>query len=193
MLGTGAGHAPANQRALDWREQVDWRRWSVVLLKPDCLQRGLVETVLARIATRARLIARRTVTVNQSQIFTHYDDLFVAPERLAPVDVAADLRRRYVGGQVVVVLARGGPGTPGMLRAMLGHYDPSRARPGTIRRDFGDDSLVRARAERRLVDNLIHTSDDATATCRDVGIWFADGHGRLAPDLLAALLRTEPD
>ena len=76
---------------------VDWRCWSVVLLKPDCLERDLVEAVLDRITACAQIVARDIVTATQAQIFTHYDDLLSAPERFAPVDVAADLCRRYVG------------------------------------------------------------------------------------------------
>jgi nucleoside-diphosphate kinase len=88
---------------------MDWFRWSVVLLKPDCLERGLVGAVLARIAAHAEIVATQTVTVTREQIYAHYDDMLLAPEQYAPVDVAADLHRRYVGSQVVVALACGPP------------------------------------------------------------------------------------
>lgn len=158
---------------------IDWRCWSVVLLKPDCLERGLTGPVLGRITACAKIVARDTVTVTQAQIFAHYDDLLADPERFAPVDVAADLRRRYVGSQVVVALAhrvpaRGEPDTAAQLRALLGHYDPSRADLASIRGQFGTDSLTTARAANRLIDNLIHTSDDAEAARRDFWIWFGD-------------------
>jgi nucleoside-diphosphate kinase len=160
---------------------VDWSRWSVVLLKPDCLERGLVAAVLARIAVHADIVAAQTVTVTREQIFAHYDDMLLAPEQYTPVDVAADLQRRYVGSQVAVALACGPPPGPGrpdtatMLRSLLGHYDPARASRESIRGYFGTDSLVIARSQNRLIDNLIHTSDDPAAARRDFLIWF--GHG----------------
>ena len=156
---------------------VGWRCWSVVLLKPDCLERGLTGPVLCRIAASAKIVARDTVTVTQEQIFAHYDDLLADPERFAPVDVAADLRRRYVGSQVIVGLAHSIPwpgqqDTAARLRALLGHYDPSRASPDSIRGQFGTDSLAIARSEDRLIDNLIHTSDNPGTARRDFLIWF---------------------
>ena len=165
-----------------------WGRWSVILLKPDCVARGLVEQVLARFRREAEIVAQQTVTVTEAQIFAHYDDLLNAPERLALVNVAADLRRCYVGRQVVVALAHGAPAVPGRmdtparLRALLGHYDPARAVAGSIRGDLGVDSLAKARAAGRLIDNLVHTSDDAAAARRDFVIWF----GVSRTDLLSA-------
>lgn len=154
---------------------IDWTRWTVVLLKPDCLQRGLVADVLAWVSREVDIVTHQQVTVTEAQIFAHYDDLLDKPERFHPVDVAADLRRCYVGNTVVVALGRGRPGTantPARVRALLGHYDPARAGPDTIRGHFGVDSLPWARAEGRLIDNLIHTSDDSEAACRDFVIWF---------------------
>ncbi|KAA9157950.1 nucleoside-diphosphate kinase [Amycolatopsis acidicola] len=161
---------------------VDWTRWTVVLLKPDCLERGLTDTVLARVAAAVDLVAIERVTVADWQIFTHYWGLFVHRHRL-DVDVAACLRGRYVGHEVVVALGRGRRGdTTGRVRSLLGHFDPSTARPGTIRADFGTDSLAVARRERRLIDNLIHSSDDPVAAWRDFHIWFG---GDRATELLA--------
>ncbi|HET6288753.1 MAG TPA: nucleoside-diphosphate kinase [Amycolatopsis sp.] len=156
-------------------QPVDWARWSVVLLKPDCLERDLVRPVLARIAPVARVVAADRVTVEDWQIFTHYWDLFVHRHRL-DVDVAACLRRRYVGHHVVVALVHDDGGdVPARIRALLGGFDPSTAEPGTIRADLGSDSLAAARSEHRLVDNLVHSSDDAGAAWRDFHIWFG-GH-----------------
>ncbi|WP_161780851.1 nucleoside-diphosphate kinase [Amycolatopsis orientalis] len=161
---------------------VDWSRWSVVLLKPDCVERGLVRPVLARVGAAARIVAAERVTVTDWQIFTHYWDLFVHRHRL-DVDVAACLRARYVGHEVVVALAHDdhGDNVPARIRALLGGFDPSTAVPGSIRADLGTDNLTAARRDHRLVDNLIHSSDDANAAWRDFHIWFG---GHRARDLL---------
>lgn len=162
-------------------EQVDadWDRWSVVLLKPDCLRRGLVDQVLRRLSSAAAIIARQRVQVADWQVHVHYSDLLVNRDTFAGIDIAECLHRAYVGQDVEIALAHGAAGTPGRLRALLGHFDPSQAEPGTIRADLGDDSLQTARATGRLVENLVHTSDDAEAARRDFGIWFGTGHHRL--------------
>ena len=157
---------------------VDWSRWSVVLLKPDCLRRGLTEQVLARLEPAARIVHQRRVIVEDWQIFVHYWDLLVTRDRF-DVDVPGCLRSTYVGQPVMVALAHGEPGTPGRLRDLLGHFDPQQADPGTIRADLGTDSLTAARAQQRLVENLIHTSDDPRAARRDFGTWFGTGQHQL--------------
>ena len=157
---------------------VDWARWSVVLLKPDCLRRGLTDQVLARLEPAARIVHRRRVVVADWQIHVHYWDLLVDRD-LFEVDVPGCLRATYVGQQVEVALAHGEPGTPERLRDLLGHFDPSQAEPGTIRADLGTDSLTGARAQQRLVENLIHTSDHPRAARRDFGTWFGAGQHQL--------------
>ncbi|WP_051838615.1 nucleoside-diphosphate kinase [Streptomyces sp. NRRL WC-3742] len=157
---------------------VDWSRWSVVLLKPDCLRRGLTDQVLARLERAARIVHQRQVVVQDWQIHVHYWDLLVGQD-LFEVDVPVCLRSTYVGKPVVVALAHGAPGTPQRLRALLGHFDPTQAEAGTIRADLGDDSLTAARAQQRLVENLVHTSDHARAARRDFGTWFGAGRHRL--------------
>ncbi|WP_405008323.1 nucleoside-diphosphate kinase [Kitasatospora purpeofusca] len=158
--------------------EVDWSRWSVVLLKPDCLRRGLTDPVLARLEPAARIVHQRRVVVADWQIHVHYWDLLVDRD-LFEVDVPGCLRRTYVGQQVEVALAHGAQGTPERLRDLLGHFDPTQAESGTIRADLGTDSLTAARAQQRLVENLIHTSDHARAARRDFGTWFGAGQHRL--------------
>ncbi|MET9403613.1 nucleoside-diphosphate kinase [Kitasatospora sp. NPDC002965] len=157
---------------------VDWSRWSVILLKPDCLRRGLTDQVLARLEPAARIAHRRRVVVADWQIHVHYWDLLVDQD-LIDVDVPGCLRTTYVGHQVEVALAHGAPGTPERLRGLLGHFDPHQAEPGTIRADLGTDSLTAARAQHRLVENLIHTSDHPRAAHRDFGTWFGAGRHQL--------------
>lgn len=162
---------------------VDWSRWTVVLLKPDCLERDLVQAVLNRVTEEIALVAIERATVADWQIFIHYWDLLVFRHRL-DVDVAACLRDRYVGHEVVVALGYNGDtaiDTATRVRALLGDFDPSTAQPGTIRADLGDDSLAAARRQHRLVDNLIHSSDDVAAAARDFHTWFG---GHRAAELL---------
>jgi nucleoside-diphosphate kinase len=151
---------------------VDWTRWTVVLLKPDCISRGLVEPVLTWVGTEVTVIDQRIVTPTEDQIFAHYQDLLTS--RLAHftwVDVADDLRRSYVGKQVGIALGYATHAAP-RLRDLLGHFDPSQAGLLTIRGRFGQDSLDRARAESRLVASVIHSSDDPDGAQREFGIWY---------------------
>ncbi len=162
---------------------IDWSRWSVILCKPDCVRDGKVDAVLERIAAVVPVLGRRDVVVADWQVFVHYWDLLVDRDWY-DLDTPTALREMYVGKTVTVALAHGpaGTDTPALVRSLLGHFDPSRAAPGSIRGDLGTDSLTTARAAGRLVENLVHSSDDAAATCRDFGTWYgADRHELLTP------------
>lgn len=161
----------------------NWSEWTVILLKPDCLARNLTGPVLATVSQHVRVTARRTLYPSHDQVFTHYADILPLSAELG-VDVAAELRRIYIGHLVTVALAHG-PGAAARLRAVLGPTDPAEANPDTIRGRFGTDTLHTARSEGRLIDNLIHTSDHAGTVAHDLAVWFGPG--------AAALLTPPPD
>ncbi|MEV6844653.1 nucleoside-diphosphate kinase [Actinoplanes sp. NPDC051411] len=158
---------------------VDWTRWTVVLLKPDCITRGLAEPVLTWVGTEVTLVDQRLVTPTEQQIFAHYDDLLTTRRAYFTwVDVPADLRRTYVGRRVGIALGYA-PNAAPRLRDLLGHYDPTHAGLLTIRGRFGQDSLRQAQAEQRLIANVIHSSDDPVGAEREFGIWYGPAHRNL--------------
>lgn len=156
-----------------------WGRWTVATCKPDATRRGLVEPILEWIGSEVRLIGRRTAVVTERHIFTHYADMIALDDRF-PFDVRAELRRGWVGKPVTIALFQGETeGTPERVRGLLGHYDPARAEPSTIRGHFGVDSIAQARSESRFIDNLIHTSDDASGAEREFNVWFGPAFAHL--------------
>jgi nucleoside-diphosphate kinase len=158
------------------RSPVDWAQWSVIYLKPDCVQRGLTDQVLAWIGEVVKVSAATPVTVTRTKIYAHYADLFPRQQEIG-VDIATELDRMHVGRDAVVALGHGSD-APARLRALIGPTDPAAAGPDTIRGRYGADTLAAGQAEGRLIDNLIHTSDDPVAARRDFLIWF--GAGRMA-------------
>lgn len=161
----------------------DFDRCSVVLCKPDAVERGLVDAVLKRIEAAGITIAnRRDLIVQRWQIDVHYWDLLVDADHFTDRDIPACLDDAYTGKAVTLALAYGEPGIHARLRQLIGHFDPTRAAHGTIRGDLGNDSLTRALDEKRLVHNLVHTSDDPDAARRDFGTWYgASRHPLLNP------------
>ncbi len=156
---------------------IDWDMWTVVLLKPDCLRRGLADEVLDVVRLHLDIVDRRTVLPAEAQIFAHYDDILHRSTALGR-DVPAELRRIYVGQPAGIALAHGIQAAL-RLRVVLGPTDPAAAPPGTIRGRFGTDSLAAAMRDGRLIDNLIHSSDTADAAARDFDIWYGPQHRHL--------------
>ncbi|MFE4831437.1 nucleoside-diphosphate kinase [Streptomyces sp. NPDC056672] len=175
-------------------EGVDFDRWAVILCKPDAVERNLVDAVLERIAaTSVTVTGRRDLTAQPWQVHVVHRDLLADTSRV-PRPLPARIDAAYAGQPVVVALAHGEPGIHARLRQLIGHTDPTRAVPGTIRRDLGDDTLDRALAERRLVRNLVHTSDDPDAARRDFGTWLGGGRPLDVPDFdRCSVILCKPD
>ncbi len=153
---------------------VDWSQWTVILLKPDCLARGLVRPVLEWVGRQVEVADLRIVYPTERQVLAHYDDMLPLSDQLG-VDVPAELRRIYVGQPTGIAL---GYGTEAALRlrAIIGNTDPAVAAADTIRGRFGDDDLRRARERGQLINNLIHSSDTTDVVARDYRIWYGRHH-----------------
>lgn len=172
-------------------EGIDFARWAVILCKPDAVERGLVDAVLDRIETAQVAVSDRLdLTAQVWQAHVHYWDLLVDADWFPDRDIPACLDAEYANRPVTVALAHGEPGVHHRLRQLLGHFDPTRAAPGTVRGDLGNDSLTAALAERRLVRNLVHTSDDPDAARRDFGTWYGARHRALLSPPIAPHQRT---
>jgi nucleoside-diphosphate kinase len=168
---------------------IDWDRWSVVLIKPDCLRRNLVGAVLLWLTREVQIIAQTSPVVTEEQIMPHYADMLPRSQELGR-DVACELRRIFVGQQVTAVLVHGSCGTPARVRAMLGPtIDPG---PHTIRGTYGIDTIAAAQAQGRLLDNLIHSSDTAADVERDLLLWFGPNAAQLLHQTAPAFVGGNP-
>jgi nucleoside-diphosphate kinase len=131
---------------------------TLIIFKPDCVQRRLVGTILARFEAKGlRVAALKLLQVEQSLAERHY-----AEHRERPF--FAGLIEFITGGPVVVGVLEG-PDAVAVVRKMLGKTNGAEAEPGTIR---GDYSLSRQ-------NNLVHGSDSPESAQREIALWFAPG------------------
>lgn len=128
---------------------------TLVLVKPDAVQRGLIGEVIRRIEARGlKLVALKLMRVTEELAGRHY-----AEHREKP----------FFGGLVsfitsapVVAMVWDGPGAVAMVRAMMGATNPANAAPGTIRGDLAVDFGM----------NVIHGSDSVDSAEREVSLFF---------------------
>lgn len=153
---------------------IDWSRWSIVLLKPDAVERKLTGPILAMLQEHVAMSAITPRFATEEQILDHYADI-LAPDAIASIglDVRAELLRLYLGKPIVIALAQG-TDAPHRLRALIGPTDPEACTADTVRGRWAADSLALARREQRLINNLIHTSDTDDAVPHDFDCWY--GH-----------------
>ncbi len=129
---------------------------TLVLLKPDAVERGLVGNILTRFETKGlKIVAMQLRTLDAGTLARHY-------EEHVGKGFYADLVA-FMGRNPVVALVLEGPDdTWEIVRAMMGATNPRGAAPGTIRGDLGT----------LFTENLVHGSDSADSAAREIQIFF---------------------
>lgn len=131
---------------------------TLVVFKPDAVQRGIVGELLGRFERRGfRIAAMRALQVERGTAETHYA---VHKGKFFFDDLV-----RLITASPVVAAVLEGPHAIAAVRAMVGATRPHEAAPGTIR---GDYALVGLR-------NLIHASDAPETAASEIALWFPDG------------------
>jgi nucleoside-diphosphate kinase len=129
---------------------------TLVIIKPDGVQRGLTGPILTRLEARGlKLVGLKLTAVDRSLAEEHY-----AIHRGKPF---YDGLIQYITSSPVVVAVFEGKDAVAVVRATVGATNPAAAAPGTIR---GDWALEIGR-------NLIHASDGADTSQAEVALWFS--------------------
>ena len=131
---------------------------TLVILKPDAVQRGIAGEILARFERRGlRIAALRLLKVERAMAEKHYA---VHKGKFFYDDLV-----KVISASPVVAFVLEGPNAIAVVRAMVGATRPHEAAPGTIR---GDYALVGLR-------NLVHASDAPETAEAEIKLWFPDG------------------
>jgi len=134
---------------------------SLLLVKPDGFTRGLTGEVLRRIEAKGyTLVALSIFTPDRERLARHYDEHKGKPFYEPLVDFMSS-------GQVTAAVIEGHRCIEG-FRALAGATDPTQALPGTIRGDLGRDW------GQGVQQNVVHGSDSAQSSEREIGIWFPE-------------------
>ena len=130
---------------------------SLILIKPDAMQRGLAGEILGRIERRGlALRGGKLIHVSRELGETHY----------------AEHREKPFFGELVAFITSGptwalvveGEGAIATMRKTIGATNPANAEPGTIRGDLAVS----------MPDNLVHGSDSPESAAREIALWFGD-------------------
>ena len=129
---------------------------TLVLCKPDTVQRGLVGRVVSRFEEKGlKLVGMKMLRVDESLAGRHYAEHVEKP-------FYADLLA-FITASPIVALAVEGDNAVEVVRNLMGVTNPQKAGSGTIRGDFGLN----------LTMNLVHGSDSLASAQREVALFFA--------------------
>ena len=132
----------------------DYER-TLVLVKPDAVQRGLIGEVVGRIERKGlRVVAMDLRTLDRPTAEKHYAEHEGKPFFAGLVD--------FITGGPLVALVAEGPRAHEAVRGLMGVTDPVKAAPGSIRGDFALE----------IGENLVHGSDSPDSAQREVALFF---------------------
>src|SRR6187455_3787959 len=128
---------------------------TLIILKPDAVQRGLTGEIISRFEKKGlQIVALKLMKIPQTLAETHYE-----PHRGKPFYAGLV---KFMTSSPVLVLALAGKDAIAIARKMMGATFGSKAEPGTIRGDFGVSNSF----------NLIHGSDSPESAQRELGLFF---------------------
>jgi nucleoside-diphosphate kinase len=129
---------------------------TLVILKPDAVERGLVGEILGRFERKGLKVAALELrTIDPATAARHYAEHAGKP-------FYDDLIAFITRGPSVLAVLEGPAETWKVVRQLMGATNPREAAPGTIRGDLGIE----------LTENLVHGSDGPEAAAREIAIFF---------------------
>jgi len=130
---------------------------TLVLLKPDALQRGLAGTIIARLEARGlKIVGMKLMQMSQAMARRHYGAHVDKPFFPGLV--------QFITSGPLVAMVLEGKNAVIIVRTTMGATDPAKAGPGTIRGDMAID----------MGRNLIHGSDSPEAAQREIALFFKE-------------------
>ncbi len=136
---------------------------TLVICKPDAVERGLVGEILGRIERKGLRLARLDLrTLDRELAGRHYAEHEGKP-------FYDDLLDFITRSPSAVAVVEGPDDVWQIVRTMMGATNPAAAAPGTIRGDLAADPPT---------ENLVHGSDSAESAEREIALFFPVGNGR---------------
>ncbi|HPT65990.1 MAG TPA: nucleoside-diphosphate kinase [Candidatus Woesebacteria bacterium] len=167
---------------------------TLVIIKPDGVQRGLIGEVIKRYETCGlKLVALKMLIPSKETVCQHYSidpDWAIktgtktfesyASKGLpmpgkSPVEFAEGVRKNlmeFMSSGPVVAMVWQGMGAVAVVRKITGSTEPLTSAPGTIRGDYTIDSYTASDIDKRAVRNIIHSSGSIDEASKEIPIWF---------------------
>ena len=130
---------------------------TLVLLKPDAVQRGLVGTITTRLeSTGLKIVGIKLMSVSNDLAERHYAEHVGKPFFEGLVS--------FITSGPIVAMALEGDGAISIVRKTMGATNPADSAPGSIRGDYATD----------IGRNLVHGSDSSESAARELALFFDD-------------------
>jgi nucleoside-diphosphate kinase len=146
---------------------------TLIVLKPDAVQRGLVGEILTRFErVGLKIIATKMLAPDRAHYYTHYEEIGKLITRKGETVFNNTLELMSLGPVVAIVLE--GVEAIELVRKLVGSTEPKSAAPGTIRGDYSHMSYGYGDSANKGFPNLIHASGDKADAEKEIPHWFTE-------------------
>jgi len=146
---------------------------TLILFKPDAVQRGLVGEILQRFErVGLKIVGTKMIAPDETHFHKHYEEIGQMITRRGQDKFDVTLKMMQEGPVIAMVLE--GVEAVELVRKLVGTTESKSAAPGTIRGDFSHMSFGYADAAEKGIPNLIHASGDPKEAAQEIGHWFSD-------------------
>lgn len=144
---------------------------TLIILKPDTVQRGLVGEVIARFEkVGLKIVGCKMVKPDDNHYHYHYENISKMISRRGQKGFDVTLKMMQEGPVIAIVLE--GVESISLVRKMVGTTEPKLATPGTIRGDYAHISFTEANQKEQGIANIIHASGDQEEAKQEIEHWF---------------------
>ena len=142
---------------------------SLVLLKPDALERGVVGEIIARFErVGAHMVGLKLLVSSKDTAALHYTEDLARRRGEKVREIMIGL---ITSGPIIAIVFEG-VGIVEIVRKMIGETEPKKAAPGTIRGDYAHVSYAHADEKNIGIFNLIHASGSPEEADTEIAVWF---------------------
>lgn len=146
---------------------------TLVVFKPDAVQRGIIGEILTRFErVGLKIAATKMISPDREHYFKHYEEIGKLKTRRG--DHAFNVTLDYMTTGPVIAMVFEGVEAIALVRKIVGPTEPKSAAPGTIRGDYSHMSFGYADDEQKGIPNLIHASADPEEAEQEIAHWFSD-------------------
>ena len=146
---------------------------TLILFKPDALQRGLVGEIITRFErVGLKIIGTKMIAPDAAHYHKHYEEIGQVITRRGETVFNNTLTMMNQGPVIAMVLE--GVEAIALVRKLVGTTEPKSSAPGTIRGDFSHMSYGYGDSADKGIPNLLHASGDASDAAKEIPHWFSD-------------------
>lgn len=146
---------------------------TLILFKPDAVQRGIVGEILTRFErVGLKIIGTKMIFPSKEHYYKHYEGIGKMVTRRG--EKAFDMALEFMTQGPVIAMVFEGVEAVELVRKLVGGTEPKSALPGTIRGDYSHMSFGYADEHSVGIPNLIHASGSVEEAKQEIEHWFAD-------------------